>query len=90
MSTQNAAMSDVRSCLLEALQHVVDGGDLGNADLESAVPDPLALDRAEKTAWQQLNHWIEDSSIRKRDDCYAAFKRQRIRRCISDLKANGR
>jgi hypothetical protein len=45
-------MTKARFFLLEALQRVADGGDIGEAELHTAVPDPFSLDRAEKNAWE--------------------------------------
>jgi hypothetical protein len=43
------------------------------------VPDPFALDPAEKTAWEELSHWADDGDMREWDERYAAAKRERMR-----------
>ena len=82
-------MTAARAFLLEALQRVADGGDVGAAELDTAVPDPFALDYAEKNAWEELSHWADDDDIRERDGRYAAHKRERMRDHVAALIANG-
>jgi hypothetical protein len=81
-------MTVARSFLLEALQRVADGGDIGESELDTAVPDPLALDGAEKIAWEELSHWADDDDIRERDERYTASKRERMRDHIATLLSN--
>ena len=69
-------MTGPRSFLLEALQRVADGGDISEAELDAAIPDPFVLDKIEQDAWEELSHWADDADIRERDDKYAAFKRE--------------
>ncbi|MES2421729.1 MAG: hypothetical protein V4595_10585 [Pseudomonadota bacterium] len=83
-------MTVSRSFLLEALQRVADGGDIGEPELDIAVPVPLALDGAEKIAWEELSHWADDSDIRERDERYAASKRERMRDHIPTLLSHVR
>ncbi len=83
-------MTVARAFLLEALQRVADGGDVAESELDTAVPDPFALDPAEKTAWEELSHWTDDNDIRERDERYAASKRQRMRDHVAALRSHGR
>jgi hypothetical protein len=83
-------MTAARAFLVDALQRVADGGDIDEAELEAAVPDPFALDDREKNAWEELSHWADDDDIRARDEQYAAYKRDRMRDCIARLGANAR
>lgn len=78
-------MTIARASLLEALQRVADGRDVTESELETAVPDPFALDPAEKAAWEELSHWADDDDIRERDERYAASKRERMRDHIAAL-----
>jgi hypothetical protein len=71
-------MTTARAFLLAALQRVISGGDIVNSELDAAVPDPLALDPAEKNAWGKLSRWADDDDIRERDERYAASKRERM------------
>lgn len=82
-------MTAIRTYLIEALQRVVDGGDIEQDELDTAVPNPLALDPIEKDAWQQLSHWADDADIRQKDANYATFKRDWMQDRIAALKANG-
>lgn len=83
-------MTAARAFLLDALQRVADGGDIEEAELETAVPDPFALDDGEKNAWEELSQWADDDDIRARDERYAAYKRGRMRDCIAKLRADPR
>jgi hypothetical protein len=78
-------MTAARAFLREALQQVADGGDVAASELKTAVPDPFALDSAEKSAWEELSHWIDDEDIRERDEDYAAFKRERMSHHLAAL-----
>ncbi|MGR6329933.1 hypothetical protein ACU5AX_12770 [Sphingomonas sp. XXL09] len=82
-------MTAVRTFLLEALHRVTGGGDVGQAELDAAIPNPFALDRAEKNAWEELSHWIDDDDIRDRDQRYASLKRDRMRDHIAALITSG-
>lgn len=82
-------MTAIRTYLLEALQRVVNGGDIKQDELDAAVPNPLGLDPLEKDAWQQLSHWADDADIRQKDAAYAIFKREWMRDRIAALKASG-
>ena len=82
-------MTAARAFLLDALRRVADGGDIGEAELDAAVPHPLSLDQVEKNAWEELSHWADDAGIRVRDDTYANFKRDWMRDRIAALEANG-
>ncbi len=82
-------MTAARAFLIEALQRVFGGGDLGEAELVAAIPDPFALDSKEKSAWEELSHWADDDDIRERDDGYAASKRERMRDHLRVLTTNG-
>jgi hypothetical protein len=82
-------MTVARTFLLEALQHVADGGDVTEAELNAAVPDPSALASAEKIAWEELSHWADDEDIRERDERYAASKRERMRDHVAALLSHG-
>lgn len=82
---QIGPMNAARAYLLTALQRVVDGGDITNEELDAAIPDPLALERAERDAWEQLSHWADDADIRVRDAHYASFKRDWMRDYIAKL-----
>src|SRR3546814_12071412 len=44
ISSYVCPMTAIRSFLLEALQRVVDGGDIEHEELDAAVPNPLTLD----------------------------------------------
>ena len=83
-------MTVARDFLLEALQRVAGGGDISEPDLKAGVPDPFALDAAEKHAWEELSHWADDDDIRERDWRYAASKRERMSDHIAALITNGR
>jgi hypothetical protein len=83
-------MTVARAFLLEALQRVADGGDVTETELDTAAPDPLALDPVEKAGWEELSHWIDDDDIRERDERYAASKRERMREHVASLLLNGR
>lgn len=72
-------MTIARAFLLEVLQRVTDGGDVAESELDTAVPNPFALDAVEKTAWEELSHWVDDGDIRERDGRNAASKRERMR-----------
>jgi hypothetical protein len=65
--------------LFNALHRIADGGDIDQAELKAAVPDPLALDDPEKKAWEELSHWADDNDIRAKDERYAGYKCDRIR-----------
>lgn len=80
-------LNDARAYLLATLQRVVNGGDLTVEELDNAVPDPLALEREEKDAWEPLSHWADDADIRARDANYASFKRDWMREHIAALSA---
>jgi len=82
-------MTASRTFLIEALQRVAGGGHIGEAELDAAVPDPFTLDAAEKNAWEELSHWVDDDDIRERDERYAAFKRDRMRDHVAALTATG-
>ena len=82
-------MTAARVFLLGALQRVAGGGDIGEAELDAAVPDPFTLDPAEKSAWEELSHWADDDDIRQRDERYAASKRERMRDHVAALMTNG-
>ncbi|MCI4589787.1 hypothetical protein MOK15_06750 [Sphingobium sp. BYY-5] len=82
-------MTAIRTYLLEALERVVDGGDIEQDELEAVVPNPLVLDPVEKDAWQQLSHWADDADIRQRDANYSTFKRDWMRDRIAALRASG-
>ena len=68
-------MTAARAYLLSALRRVANGGDLTPEELDAAIPDPFALDRSERTAWEELSHWADDADIRAHDPLYARFKR---------------
>jgi hypothetical protein len=53
------------------------------------VPDPFALDPAEKTAWEELSHWADDGDMRDWDERYAAAKRERMRDHVAALRSHG-
>lgn len=89
LAGQNARMTAARPFLVEALQHVARGGDIGEAELDAAVPDPFALDAREKDAWEELSHWADDDDIRERDASYTASKRERMRDHLQALRTNG-
>jgi hypothetical protein len=82
-------MTAARAFLLGALQRVADGGNIDEAELDTAVPDPRSLDRHEKSAWEELSHWTDDADIRERDERYVALKREWMRDCIAKLITNG-
>ena len=82
-------MTAARAFLLEALRRVTDGGQVDEAELNAAVPEPLTLDPAEKNAWEELSHWADDDDIRERDQAYAAFKRERMRDDVAALIEKG-
>ena len=82
-------MTLARAFLVKALQRVADGGDLTEFELDTAVPDPFALDPAEKAAWEELSHWADDDDIRERDERYAAAKRERMRDYVAALRSHG-
>jgi hypothetical protein len=83
-------MTIARAFLLEVLQRVADGGDVAESELDAAVPDPFALDPAEKIAWEALSHWADDDDIRERDKRYAASKCERMRDHVAALRLHGR
>lgn len=78
-------MTAARAFLVDALRRVAGGGDIAEAELDTAVPDPLSLDKVEKLAWQQLSHWAEDADIREKDSRYAASKREWMRHYLDQL-----
>lgn len=82
-------MIAARAFLIEALRRVAGGGDIGEAELDAAVPDPFALDAREKDAWEELSHWADDDDIRARDERYTASKRDRMRDHLQALMKNG-
>lgn len=82
-------MTAARTFLLEALIRVAGGGDVSEVELVTSVPDPSALDRDEKNAWEELSHWADDDDLRERDALYANYKRGRIRDHIAALNVNG-
>lgn len=82
-------MTAARAFLLEALQRVANGGDVSEAELDAAVPDPFALDHAEKNASEELSLWADDADIRERDEGYAASKREWMCDHVAALTAFG-
>lgn len=82
-------MTAARTFLIDALRRVVEGGDIDNAELNASVPNPFALDRDEKNAWEELSHWADDSDIRARDARYTTSKRDRMRDRLAALNAGG-
>ncbi|MBB5716557.1 hypothetical protein [Sphingomonas aerophila] len=82
-------MTAARAFLLKVLQRVADGGDVSEPELNTAVPDPFALNRAEKNAWEELSHWADDDDVRGRHQRYAASKRERMRDHLAALIATG-
>lgn len=83
-------MYDLRRFLIEALTRVANGGDIDNAELDVAVPDPFVLHPVERTAWRELSHWADDDDIRTKDARYAILKRERMRDCLLELKGASR
>lgn len=83
-------MTANRNFLINALRRVLEGGDIDNAELDAAVPSPLALDRDEKNAWEELSHWADDSDVRARDARYTTHKRDRMRDRLAALNVGGR
>ncbi len=71
-------MSEARRYLLATLHRVADGGDVTDHELGAAIPDPLALNRSERYAWEELSHWADDEDIRANDPSYSAYKRERM------------
>lgn len=64
---------------------MADGGDVTDHELGAAIPDPLALNRSERYAWEELSHWADDEDIRANDPSYSAYKRERMRDHIAAL-----
>lgn len=71
-------MATARETLLKMLQHVADGGDVTEQELNAAIPDPMVLDPEERKGWEELSHWTDDADIRAKDERYANFKRNWI------------
>ena len=82
-------MIATRAFLIEALRRVAGGGDISEAELDAAVPNPFALDAREKDAWEELSHWADDDDIRERDERYTASKRERMRDHLQALTKDG-
>ncbi|MBA4759040.1 hypothetical protein [Sphingosinicella sp.] len=79
-------MTASRDFLVVLLERVAEGGDLTMQELDVAIPEPIALDQAEKRGWQTLSHWADDGDIRSKDERYADFQRKRIREQLAALK----
>lgn len=90
LKLHSAQMTVARTFLVDALQRVADGGDIDEAELETAVPDPFALDDLEKSAWEELSHWADDGDIRAKDERYVSYKRDRMRECIAMFSPEGK
>lgn len=64
-------MTEARTILLATLRHVIDGGDVTNDELYSAIAAPAGLRGAERMAWHGLSYWADDDDIRVKDASYA-------------------
>ena len=62
-----------RSYLFDALQRVLDGGELRPEEPRAAIVSSETLQRHEKDAWEQLGHWAGEADMRARDQNYATF-----------------
>ena len=71
-------MSGHRAILLAFLQRVIDDGDLTEAELDAAIPNPRELRGAELKAWYGLAYWAEDDDIRAKKPDYGPMRRKSL------------
>ena len=74
-----------RPFLEEALRRVAEGGDITNDELSAAIPDPIALEGAERKAYHGLSYWADDSDIRARDPAYGQVRRAGLKDLLRAL-----
>lgn len=67
-------MSVHRRYLIRTLGELVAGGDLTNAQLDAAIPNPKELDSGERAAWSALSHWADDGDIRAANPRYGPLQ----------------
>ena len=78
-------MNESRSFLSAALRRLIDGQEVSDQELGSAVPDPRALGLLEKGAWVQLKNWPEDTGFRANNPNFAAYSQQRLKDLLVKL-----
>lgn len=79
-------MDNARAYLLEALRHIIDGGDVTNEELDSAIAAPADLRGAERKAWHGLSYWADDDDVRAKDPTYAPSRRRQLADLLSALE----
>jgi len=67
-----------RIALVNALRHVVVGGDLTKDALRAIVADPASLGGTERKAWYVPSHWADDDDIRITEPHLAADRRVQL------------
>jgi hypothetical protein len=76
-----------RTYLIEALRRVIDGGDVTNDELDTAIAAPADLRGAERKAWHGLSYWADDDDIRAKDPAYAPLRRRQLAALLSSLRS---
>ena len=78
-------MSEHREFLARTLRRVLDGGDIANGELSTAIKDARVLQGAEMKAYFGLSYWADDADVRAKDPTYASMRRQGLARLFEDL-----
>lgn len=79
-------MNHARIFLINILRHVIDGGDVTNAELNAAITDPATLQGVERKAWHGLSYWADDDDVRTKDLAYAPSRRRQLADLLSNLE----
>ena len=74
-----------RPFLEEALRRVAEGGDITNDELSAAIPDPTALEGADRKAYHGLSYWADDADIRAKDAAYGPARREALKDLLRAL-----
>ena len=83
-------MEGPRSYLLDALTRVLEGDVLRPEEPRAAIASPKALQRAERDAWEHLDHWAGEADVRARDENYAKFRVDWLRDLHARLAQQGK
>jgi hypothetical protein len=78
-------MSEYREFLLTALRRVIDGGDIGNDELDAEIPAAETLKGAEREAYHGLSYWADDGDIRAKKLKYGPMRREGLNRLLDRL-----
>ncbi|MCW6532259.1 hypothetical protein NED98_18580 [Sphingomonas sp. MMSM20] len=81
-----AAVSNARTFLIDALRHVIDGGDITNGELDAAIAQPIELRGAQRKAWYGLSYWADDEDIRAKDPAYGPSRRRQLVDLLANLE----